>query len=43
VNAEAEEQFREFTERWHALLRTAYVLTGDHGQEPIKRAAPARF
>ncbi|MEV5709058.1 SigE family RNA polymerase sigma factor [Actinoallomurus sp. NPDC052274] len=33
MNAEAEEQFREFvTARWHALLRTAYLLTGDHGQ-----------
>ncbi len=31
--ASDDEQFREFvTTRWNALLRTAYLLTGDHGK-----------
>jgi RNA polymerase sigma-70 factor (sigma-E family) len=33
MDAAAEAEFREFvTARWHALLRTAYLLTGDHGR-----------
>ncbi|MEU1732907.1 SigE family RNA polymerase sigma factor [Streptosporangium sp. NPDC020145] len=29
----AEEHFRDFvTSRWQAMLRTAYLLTGDHGR-----------
>ncbi|WP_230418219.1 SigE family RNA polymerase sigma factor [Catenulispora pinistramenti] len=32
VKAAQEESFREFVEgSWHRLLRTAYLLTGDHG------------
>ncbi|GAA3117303.1 SigE family RNA polymerase sigma factor [Streptosporangium carneum] len=31
--ANAEERFRDFvTSRWQAMLRTAYLLTGDHGR-----------
>ncbi|RCG29102.1 SigE family RNA polymerase sigma factor [Sphaerisporangium album] len=33
MSAKAEEQFRDFvTARWRALLRTTYLLTGDHGR-----------
>ena len=32
VNSPHEDSFREFVEgSWHRLLRTAYLLTGDHG------------
>ena len=33
MDAGAEEEFRRFVQaRWHALVRTAYLLTGDRGR-----------
>ena len=33
MDAGAEEEFRRFVQaRWHALVRTAYLLTGDQGR-----------
>ena len=41
MRSEDEEEFREFvTARWHALVRSAYLITGDHGNaEDLVQAA----
>ena len=44
MNAQSEAEFREFySTRWHRLLRTAYLLTGDHGRaEELLQSAMMR-
>lgn len=41
MRAEEEQEFREFvTARWHTLVRSAYLITGDHGNaEDLVQAA----
>jgi RNA polymerase sigma-70 factor (sigma-E family) len=44
VDADAEAEFRDFVQsRWQPLLRTAYLLTGDHGRaEELLQSALVR-
>jgi len=43
VRPKDEDEFRDFvTARWHALVRMAYLLTGDHGRAEAALSAAIR-